>query len=1066
MVSQQPALSLAALLTILLAALIASSWFNGGGDQPGAWPTVHKTPTGDYDVTLHFRRAQLAPSPDMPNITLVAHATIDRLHAVARWCRTLRGPLSISVFVRPFVDDVAAVMGAFVADECIARHADLHLVTERRHRYEPREDGGKDMMTHYPFNVQRNAALDGCVGDLALLMDIDFHLMPVPNNREVDLRYNFEIQRRKVASWPFLADEPWVLHAAMYVIPAVETVVAQLPLPTTMEELTAQVAQQQAVSFYGHYCKFCHLPTNLKHFLRASDPYLVEFVEGYEPYVIVNKSSRALDMLVLPKYEEVFVGRGYDKMSFFYELHMQQRPFIVIPGAFIVHAGRGDLPSFFKPASAEYNARQVVNRKLMDTFMKSAKQKYRYAMRISTAAVRRADQVAATAASSHETEFDERQRAMDPSVQLRAADGENHPHASPSRNQQTVDSHHLHESEVSSTATLELKDKILWESTRMVDWSMYASSAGFSVVCVLRSDAEQLWAQQQKVEDARRELEKEQKEEEAAAKKKSSLFASDPLLAMSNDGITDDNDATTSTQGDAAAAAETKEEEWIPEFMRPDAPATWENSIKTTLWWVCARMNCDGLTERYSAASSLLRSGAPHLDGAVSSPSTMLAIRELKEPALTADARWVFDRWFHLSVGRGTQAHEACDFKGFAAIVSRKQSLLGCTVDPRRELPVARLEAIKEELCSNTTGNLGSSRCAFLLEHRVHPMLRSSMRVQVSVLLNAHHLIFEGAGVAGHHGLPTCDGRFPGVAVQLAWQKHDGASIPVATGHNGGDSSEENFDEDDMNRYLTVSDALLLRATESLDWNAVSNHGRGIYNVHKEVDAQLQVAEGRTCISSFRLPLLNARYNRTAHLESIRTAERAMAWTCGRLNCGHLQIDRATGPLLRHYPRNIVTQADWIVGRWFYEALLSGETVTQACHFGGAARLARVSAYAQDMPKDVVGCTVNPEHPTSRSQLIALVQEICNDPPPIVLEKNEDGEEIRDEVGLAEEGAAIDRIGGGCQALFSHIDPMVRDDWSVRASVALNAHHLIFFAGGEGSTCRRRFGNVAAYLRL
>jgi hypothetical protein len=750
---------------------------------------------------------------------------------------------------------------------------------------------------------------------------------------------------------------------------------------------------------------------------------------------------------------------------------MQQRPFIVIPGVFIVHAGRGDLPSFFKPASSEYNARQVVNRKLMDSFIKSAKQKYRYAMRISTAALRRADQVAATAAAEDE----------DGAAAVSSLDQSTAPRGRVEAPQQLSDRHgggrkdfdvpvRRDVDETSIAATLELTDKILWESTRMVDWTTYASSAGFSVVCVLKNNAEQLWEEQQTAIDAqkREDAEKLKNELQQTAKQppvvSSSLFANDPLLDGGSSSEPDDAAADNETDSTESE----KKKEWVPEFMLPDAPATWENSMKTTLWWVCARMNCDGLTERYSAASASLRSGASHTDGAVSSPSTMVAIRDLREPALTADARWVFDRWFHLSVGRGTAAHEACDFKGFAAIVTRKHSLRGCTVDPRRELPVARLESIKDELCSNRTGNLGSTRCASLLEHRVHPLLRSSVRVQVSVLLNAHHLIFEGTGVA--HGLPTCDVRFPGVAVQLAWQNHDGGLTSAGGGggseESGNDDSSSSSSDDDMNRFLTVSDALLLRATESLDWNAVSNDGKGIYNVHKEVDPQLQVADGRKCISSFRLPLINARYNRTAHLESIRTAERAMAWTCGRLNCGHLQIDRATGPLLRHYPRNIVTQADWIVGRWFYEALLSGETVTQACHFGGAARLARVSSYAQDMPKDIVGCTVNPEHPTSRSQLIALVQKICNDPPPIVLEKNELGEEIRDEVGLAEEGALIDRIGGGCQALFAHIDPMVRDDWSVRASVALNAHHLIFFAGGEGSTCRRRFGNVAAYLRL
>ncbi|CUG88441.1 glycosyltransferase, putative, partial [Bodo saltans] len=252
----------------------------------------HNPQHDEYQVMLFYYRAQRPPSPNMPNITLVAHATIDRLHAVARWCRTLRGPMSISVFVRPFVDDIATVMGAFVADECIARHADLHLVTERGHRYEPREDGGKDMMTHYPFNVQRNAALDGCVGDLALLMDIDFHLMPVPNNREVDLRRNLVEQQAKMASWSFLGSEPWVRDAAVYVIPAVETMNKRVKVPRTMSELRTGLDDHSVLAFY-HTCQTCHRPTDLRRFSRptTTEAYLIQFEEGYEPYVILNRSS-------------------------------------------------------------------------------------------------------------------------------------------------------------------------------------------------------------------------------------------------------------------------------------------------------------------------------------------------------------------------------------------------------------------------------------------------------------------------------------------------------------------------------------------------------------------------------------------------------------------------------------------------------------------------------------------------------------------------------------------------------------------------------------------------------
>jgi hypothetical protein len=355
----------------------------------------------NYNIHFKWHSAALRPTSAMPNITLVSHATIDRLAHVVRWCRQWRGPMSISVFARPMVDDADAIMGAFAVDPCLAAHADLHLVTHPDHRYNPRatkyEEGVLEMIAHYPFNVQRNVAIDGCVGDLALLMDIDFHLMPVPTNHdehlgddvggsEQQMRVHFERQRRHVASWSFLQSEPHVLHTAFYVIPAVETVVKSMPLPTTIEELSLVVQSHGACPFYGHHCKHCHRPTNLNRFLkppptsrvasRSSDrtssksvdndetadvppPYLVDYEHGYEPYGIVNKSGTVplciasptntfqTRELAFPRYRNEFVGRGKDKVSFFYEFSAgQKRAFIVLaPPFFIVHAGRGDHPS-------------------------------------------------------------------------------------------------------------------------------------------------------------------------------------------------------------------------------------------------------------------------------------------------------------------------------------------------------------------------------------------------------------------------------------------------------------------------------------------------------------------------------------------------------------------------------------------------------------------------------------------------------------------------------------------------------------------------------------------------
>jgi hypothetical protein len=177
----------------------------------------------------------------------------------------------------------------------------------------------------------------------------------------------------------------------VYVIPAVETVHRNVSLPRSIASLREQLGNHSACAFYGHYCRQCHLPTNIQRFTSATEPYEVHFLEGYEPYVIVNRSSDGLHPAVskelhpsrhgayakarpgLPPYDESFVGRGWDKMSFFYELHAQRRRFFVMPQYYIGHRGRGDTPAVL---TEEYMRRQELNRNLMGDFKQRMEEIY------------------------------------------------------------------------------------------------------------------------------------------------------------------------------------------------------------------------------------------------------------------------------------------------------------------------------------------------------------------------------------------------------------------------------------------------------------------------------------------------------------------------------------------------------------------------------------------------------------------------------------------------------------------------------------------------------------------
>ena len=156
----------------------------------------------------------------------------------------------------------------------------------------------------------------------------------------------------------------------MYIIPAVETVNKEVPLPTTLAELQESLREHEVCSFYGHYCKACHNPTRIQNFVKVSEPYAVDFEEGFEPYVVAHRSN---PRHLLPRYLESFIGRGWDKMSFFFELFLQRRPFVAFPHYFLAHHGRGDMPTTYSTA---YMARQSKNLQLNIEFKERVRKQY------------------------------------------------------------------------------------------------------------------------------------------------------------------------------------------------------------------------------------------------------------------------------------------------------------------------------------------------------------------------------------------------------------------------------------------------------------------------------------------------------------------------------------------------------------------------------------------------------------------------------------------------------------------------------------------------------------------
>eukprot|EP00756_Hemistasia_phaeocysticola_P012302 Hpha_TRINITY_DN15187_c1_g2::TRINITY_DN15187_c1_g2_i1::g.129391::m.129391/K09668/LARGE; glycosyltransferase-like protein LARGE len=306
--------------------------------------------SNQYNTTLFsHRRTEVYPEGDQA-ITLCLHLTTDRLPALRDWCKAWRGPMSVAVYVRP-QDETEQVLQIIMGPGCVRKHADIHVVQPAAAELEE----SRDMLTHYPFNVMRNAALDGARTDWVFLLDADFRFRPVPSVKHEGFTQWFQARRADVA--------PDGDRLDLFIVPAFETVTIQVDLPNTTQELVEGLKTQRYTLFYGHYCVSCHHPTDSLRWRNTPEngtPYEVHYVESFEPYVIASRSR-------LPPYDERFTGRGWDKMSYFYELDASGARFMVLPRPyFLAHRGRGNLPDSKRGKqeggyTPEYMRRQDVN---------------------------------------------------------------------------------------------------------------------------------------------------------------------------------------------------------------------------------------------------------------------------------------------------------------------------------------------------------------------------------------------------------------------------------------------------------------------------------------------------------------------------------------------------------------------------------------------------------------------------------------------------------------------------------------------------------------------------------
>ena len=237
------------------------------------------------------------------DITLVSQFSIDRLSFLEILLKHWKGPISLAAYVTD--------------EEALKLQNYLHTTKEVRNR--------QNLMIHvvykinmvYPVNFLRNVALNASTTPYVFLNDFDF--MP-----------NFDLYSMlQHAVKQFTLDT----QKRALVVPAFETVhyknAHNPPFPKDKKILLEQEHKKWLRPFHILQWEKAHGYTNYRKWLSTDHSYVVKYHLHYEPYVVVHRN--------VTRYDQRFVGYGWNKVSHIMELNAQGYEFVVLPRAFVIH---------------------------------------------------------------------------------------------------------------------------------------------------------------------------------------------------------------------------------------------------------------------------------------------------------------------------------------------------------------------------------------------------------------------------------------------------------------------------------------------------------------------------------------------------------------------------------------------------------------------------------------------------------------------------------------------------------------------------------------------------------
>ncbi|XP_031449339.1 LARGE xylosyl- and glucuronyltransferase 2 isoform X2 [Phasianus colchicus] len=259
-----------------------------------------------HRVHLFFLQYEFLALPNPTDVTLVAQLSMDRLQMLEAICKHWAGPISLALYMSDA--EAQQFLRYAQASEVLSarRNVAYHIVYKEGQ--------------FYPINLLRNVALANTQTPYVFLTDIDFLPMYGLYDYLRNSIQQLELPHRKAA----------------LIVPAFETLHYRLTFPKSKAELLSMLDMGSLYTFRYHVWPKGHAPTDYAKWRTATVPYHVAWQPDFEPYVVVRRDC--------PKYDQRFVGFGWNKVSHIMELDAQEYELLVLPNAFMIHMPHA--PSF------------------------------------------------------------------------------------------------------------------------------------------------------------------------------------------------------------------------------------------------------------------------------------------------------------------------------------------------------------------------------------------------------------------------------------------------------------------------------------------------------------------------------------------------------------------------------------------------------------------------------------------------------------------------------------------------------------------------------------------------